>query len=150
MSWERTIKTVSNGRIFWIVFIIIWVLLMVGISQRIIIFDLLLGLIIIILGLAKLSDDLRKKEFIDITTKTSKNLEQINDYLTTHYDFNKKINDKHNYRFFQLNKKRLKTEKKIEKNYRELAKKILDLENKLNDIKKLVVKKEKVRKSKRK
>ena len=121
---------------FWLLFIAIGILVISGSILAVPLLDLALGLLLIALGLHKIYEEVRHKSQEEERKTLLKYLDKINTWLSSSHAHNKKLAAKADYRVHNLDRKQSNLERKIDKSYRELARKIIELENELNRISK--------------
>jgi 5-bromo-4-chloroindolyl phosphate hydrolysis protein len=120
------------SKVFWIVFIAIGLLIISGITTNLFVADIILGLVVVILGLERLLEELKHKELVARHEQTRKDLEYFSDWLHENLQLTKSIKSRHDLRFFRMENRRVETTKRIEKQYRELARRITQAENRMN------------------
>lgn len=124
-----------NGA-FWVMFLI-----SAAVSVWIALSDyFLLGLIfcffVILAGLAKLEQDVINDELGETLDKMDEDIFGMKQNVEKSYTFAAESHDKSEKRFKKLDSKRSDSEKKTEKMHRDIIKKIIELENTLNKMKK--------------
>ena len=126
--------------VFWLFFIVIGVIIIIGAVGRIFFVDLLIGLIVIVLGIARLSEELSKFEFEERHKKIESDLGNISTWMNDNYAYTKKMKDRHENRMHRLDNKRVDIERELEIKYRDIVRKVIDIENKLQEVSRLLVK----------
>jgi hypothetical protein len=126
------------NRLFWAVFIIVAALVIAGALLNIMMLEIVLALLIIAAGLHKLEVEYMRRSVEEEQKRLDSFIGEIrhsahNASLSVH-DTQKASE----YRIHKLDTKRADLETKIEQNYRELVKKIFDLENNMNVIAKAI------------
>lgn len=121
-------------KIFWFLFAVISISLLVGIATATISFEffVVLLLIIIIVGAGKLSEELTNIKLIEYQDDIYKKLNSISQQLEHTTDLVRKHKRATEYRVQKLEKRRIDVDIKLEKKYRELISKIIEIENKVN------------------
>jgi hypothetical protein len=135
-------------KVFWLLFIIIGAIITTGTLGNLFIFDIILGVAVIIIGVQKLAEEIRSKRLASEQEKISSNAASIFQWLNSSHAYTKKIKTRTDNRFYHMDNKRIKAEKRadeIENDIDILAKKMIELENKLNEIIRVFLRKEKVR-----
>lgn len=135
-------------KVFWALFIVIGAIIVIGTLGNVFIFDILLGVAVIIIGTQKLAEDIKTIKINNEQEKINENINNISHWLNSSYNYTKNIRDRSEYRFYHMNNKRIKTDEKIggmERDMEILAKKMIDLENKLNEISRVFVRREIIR-----
>ena len=120
---------------FWVLFILIGVLVISSATLAIPLLDLALGLVLVTLGFHKIYEEIRHDGQEMDKRNVMRRLDDINSWLGKSHMHGRKANEKHTYRLNKLDEKRAALDKKIEKNYRDLARKIIELENEVNRMK---------------
>ena len=64
-------------------------------------------------------------------------LHQIREWLQTHYEHVKAMETRYEGRFFHSQRKRIELDRKIDQHYRQLVKKILEMENRMGEMKRV-------------
>jgi len=135
-------------KVFWALFIVIGAIIVIGTLGNVFIFDILLGVAVIIIGTQKLAEDIKTIKINNEQEKINENINNISHWLNSSYNYTKNIRDRSEYRFYHMNNKRIKTDENIEGMERDmeiLAKKMIDLENKLNEISRVFVRRDIIR-----
>lgn len=120
--------------IFWLLFVIAGGFVITGSFIRLVFLDILLGLILIAIGVLKLSEDITRKNLSRRHSNISESMDYLANQIGTSTNLARALRDRHNHRFLHLDRKRAEIEDRIEENYRQLAKKIINVENSLNEI----------------
>jgi uncharacterized protein YoxC len=122
------------NKAFWLLFATGGGIVVFGSFIRIVFLDVVLGVFVIAMGMLKLSEDIANKHI----SLRHKNINESINYLTsqvgTNADMTMMLRDRQNSRFMHMDVKRAGIESMVEKNYRELARKIMDVENRLNEM----------------
>jgi len=139
---ERLLKSSFgfSGIVFWVCF----VLMGAGIALMAPL-EIVIGLLVIMLGISRISIELGNKRASRERKEIQQALENMSKWLQRDYELIQGIQQKYDRRFFRLAKKEAETRKRIEKgqsgvkkemdqNYRDVARKILQLDNKLMEI----------------
>ncbi len=139
-------------KVFWILFIVIGAIIVIGTLGNIFIFDILLGVAVIVIGTQKLAEDIKSSKLNDEQEKINENINNISHWMNSSNNYTKNLKNRHEYRFYYMDKKRIDTEKRIETleedmetMYNTLAKKLFEIENRLNEIFRVFVSRERVR-----
>ena len=120
----------NKNSMFWLVFALIGVFLFF----RLPLIEVIVGILVVFLGIYKIAEELDRRKAEHERTSIQKTLEDIRDWMEREHKFVKLIEGRYDNRFFQSNKKRIDVEKKLDKNYRDLTRKLLQIDNKLMDI----------------
>jgi hypothetical protein len=103
-------------------------------------FLMLLGAFIIIIGAGKLAEEITKRKLMGYQDDIYRKMHQISQHLEKTFDIASMNKDKTEFRIQKLDQKRGEMEKQMNKNYRELARKIIELENRMNKLTKAMEK----------
>jgi superfamily II RNA helicase len=122
------------NRIFWGFFIFIGLVIVIGTLLKVAYLEILFGLIVIILGIQKLGEEIRSREVDENQKKMSRNMDYLTHWTNATYDYIKNMKQKHEYRLYHLDKKRAEMESKLDESYRDFARKLLELENRMNEL----------------
>jgi len=130
------------NKIFWLLFAVVSSWLIVSILTSSISFELfaLLGFLVIVVGAGKLSDELTDMKIIGYQEDIYKKLTSISQQLEKTFDLASRHKSRTEYRVHKLEKRRIDTDIKLEKRYRELVSKIIEIENKVNKLSKVMKK----------
>lgn len=129
LSWH------SWNRLFWILFVVIGIILIMGAAFGVLsLVEVLLAFIVIAIGAEKLGEEISDKRLQDEQGRINRDLLFISRWLENNNIFTRQLKDRHEMRFLKLDNKRAEIEKRHETGYRELARKIFDVENKLNEV----------------
>lgn len=118
---------------FWLLFIVIGFAVMVAAMLSASYLGILLAIAVVMIGIGKLEQDFIKKKLEREQKNINDELFQISQGLEHSYTTSSKIKDRIDYRIYHLDKKRADIERKMELNYRNMAAKIINLENKIAD-----------------
>jgi len=133
--------TEHRGKIFWLFFIIIGIFVIGGIFINLFFIDILLGLILIVIGVQRLDEEYHKKSLESERRKTKETMDYMAQWLDASHDYIKLVKNRHEHRIFNLDKKRADLDSKIdiqdnriEMNHRDIVRKIIEIENRLNEL----------------
>lgn len=130
---------IHSGKVFWSMFIITSICLVItAISVSIFPFDILLGLIVIVLGFGKLSEEYFGKKLMRYQDDIYQKIHQLTHQLEQNFNMTSKGFLKHDQRFFKISSIKKEINNDIEKNYRELVRKIIEVENNMNKLGKIM------------
>jgi Sec-independent protein translocase protein TatA len=123
-------------KIFWILFAVMSLSLLTGIATATISFEFFIVflLIIVIIGAGKLSEELTNMRVVGYQDDIYKKLNSISQQLEQTFDLASKHKRSTEYRVQKLDKRRIDVDIKLEKKYRELVSKIIEIENKVNKL----------------
>jgi hypothetical protein len=127
------------NRAFWILFIITAALVVAAMIVRILYLDIMLGFLVVSIGIIKLSEEFSSREITHSHDDIRDNIRYLSHQVDASHLFSRRVKEKHEHRFLKLDNKRNDIDEKIENNYDSLAKKIIQNENRLNDVTKAVV-----------
>jgi len=127
------------NRIFWAIFTLIGILLIAGFFVKLLYVDLLLGFLVIAVGVVKLSEELSSNEMKGRHSDINESIRYLTHMVDDANRSMERLKEKSDHRFHHFDGKRAEIEQQIEDNYDSLAKKIVQQENKLNDVTKAVV-----------
>jgi hypothetical protein len=121
-------------KVFWVLFAVIAISLVTGIIAAAIPFEsfLVLLVLVVIVGAGKLSEELSDLKVIGYQDDIYKKLSSISQQLEHTFDLASKHKRSTEYRVQKLDSRRIDTDIKLEKKYRELISKIIEIENKVN------------------
>lgn len=125
---------IGRNGIFWILFAVLGILLLIGISPQ-----LIVGVMIISLGIYKLDFDIQQKKRKEERESLQVTLGELKEWMQKEYEYIRAVEAKYDQRFFHSGTEKAKTGKRMEKEYRELVRKLLQLENKMNDISRILI-----------
>ncbi len=135
MNWDnRFMYWIGDHRnkVFWLLFIILGSFMISGMILNIIYIDIILGLFIVTIGLYKLGEEFITDRLGHEQKRIVNDMDGVLEWLNHSYEFTKSLQSRHENRIHKLDNKRAHMDKKIENNYREIVRKIIEVENKLN------------------
>jgi len=139
MEPERSVLAVDNV-IFWVFFILM------GFFVFLWSVEIAIGLLVVMVGVHKIGGEIKIRRLTRERDNLQETLEEVREWVQKDYDYTKKLSEKYETRFFNVTKNRgevdKKVERKIEKNYREIVKQMVKLENKMNDITRVFLKRQ--------
>jgi uncharacterized protein HemX len=98
--------------------------------------DILLGLIIIVIGIERIGVEIAHKKMLEKQSELSENLFYVSKGLEENFNVASDTKQKTNFRIHQLDKKRIEMERDLNLKYRDAVRKIIELENKINNLSK--------------
>lgn len=122
----------NRNKIFWFLFMILGVILITGMITSVYYIDVLLGMFLVIIGFYKFGEEFITSSMRKDHQRFYEDIENVMEWLTHSYEFTKRLKDTHENRIHHLDSKRAEMNSKIDKNYRELVRKIIEVENRLN------------------
>ena len=129
---------VHQEKIFWGTFILIGIFTVAGAFSAVSFVEIPIGLVLIILGLNRLLDEVNTKKSRKDRDYLNANFRNIRQLGESAQKSVAKLKKRHDLRFHNMNQRRILMEKRIEQNYRDLAGKIMEIENELSDIKRAI------------
>jgi hypothetical protein len=138
-----------KNKIFWFFFIIAGVLIAFT-GFGFIFAEIVMGLLIIVIGVLKLIEETNQKRDDKEKERVRENLDYITSWLNENHTHTEKLKTKYDMRFFNSNKKKQEMGKKMEKNHRDVVRKVLDMENKFNQLIQTYTRGEKIRSGRKK
>ena len=126
----------SLNNIFWIVFAIAGIISVVMALTDMFFLGIVLALMIILSGIAKLEQDAHKSDFIKSMNNVERDVRSLKENVEKGHYFASTINEKTEKRLQRLDAKRVDADRKAEKRFRDLVRKIIEIENTLNKMKK--------------
>lgn len=127
------------NKAFWLLFVVIGAIVVAGLIVRVLYLDILLGFLVISIGLLKLGEELSSKEIKDKHNDINDNIRYLSHQVDAGNQFARRVKERHEHRFLKLDNRRTDIENIIDEKYDSLAKKLIQLENKSNDISKAIV-----------
>jgi hypothetical protein len=124
------------GIAFWGFFILSAAVLIAGLITGTFIIDMLLSFIVIAIGFHGVLEEFDHRQSMRALRKVDESLRQLGEWIEKANLFMRSISERHEFRIHNLDTKRSLADQKFEKKSRELSKRIIKLENKLNSIKK--------------
>jgi O-6-methylguanine DNA methyltransferase len=128
------------SKIFWTLFVIAVISLVASKIAGIIPLDtlILLGLLMVIVGAGKLSEELTSKRVMGHQSDVYQSLHNISQQLSSMFKLVDTYRVKTDHRLFQISRRRKDSEKRFEEKYRDVVKKIIEIENKVNRLSKIM------------
>lgn len=137
------------NKIFWGMFIVIGIgFVFLALYGSLLFLDLLLGFAIITMGLHKLGEEYSVKTFKKDQVQLSESMGDISKWMQDSNKYLNELKELQAYNIKTLGTREQDIESQMEKNYRNLARKIIELENRLNEISNSFLKKTIVRSGK--
>jgi O-6-methylguanine DNA methyltransferase len=134
-------------KIFWVVFVVMGLAVTAGWAVDLVSFEffVLLGLFIVIIGAGKLAEEISKHNLMNYQDDMYRKLHQISNHLERTFNLAESYKTKTEFRLHKLEQRRKEMEIKTERNYSNLARKIIEMENRTNRISKILIEREKSR-----
>ncbi len=131
------------GKVFWILFFVTAVSLITAeIMFSFFPFDVIFALVVIILGIGKISEEYRGRKLMRYQDDIYQKMHNISQQLEQTFDLTNKSILKSDHRFFRIYKIRKEYDDKLDVFQRDVVKKMIDVENKMNKITKYLASKE--------
>jgi O-6-methylguanine DNA methyltransferase len=131
-------------KIFWYAFVCMSAALIIGALASLVPFEFFIafGFLMIIIGSGKLAEEISKYNMISYQNDTYKKMHQISQNLEKTFDLANMSRDKNEFRIQKLHESRKETEREFEKSYRDLARKVIEVENKMSMVSKALAERE--------
>jgi hypothetical protein len=126
-------------RMFWILFVFLEVAVMAATAFAFSPVLLIVGFAVIVAGFAKVGEHAMHESVRSEVIDNRKKMDKITNWLMNQYELTQGVKTLHDSRFHRIDKKRSEIEEDIEKRYRELAGKIIDVENRLSLVSRAVI-----------
>lgn len=126
-------------RIFWVMFVVLEAAIIVGniwVNSPV---ALILGFVVILIGTAKLGDDMFRRSMHHDHLASKETINKMRNWLNRQYELTQGIKDLHEHRLHKVDRKRTELEEILDKRYRELAGKMIDIENRLSLVGRAVI-----------
>ncbi|MFH1237343.1 MAG: hypothetical protein V1648_02985 [Candidatus Aenigmatarchaeota archaeon] len=134
MHWFR-----HWDKIFWLFFILMCIAIAIGGVTRLISaeFFVVLGIFMVIMGAGKLASEITHRKVMNYQDDIYKKLHQMSQHIEKTFELASMNKEKNEFRIGKLHQSRKDMDKKIDKNYRDLARKIIETENSVNKLYKM-------------
>lgn len=132
-------------KIFWIFFLLMAITIVAGGIAGFVSFEfvVLLGIFVVIIGAGKLAEEISKRKLLNYQNDIYQKMHQISQHLEKTFSLASMNKEKTEFRIQKLDQKRKDVEMKFNKNHRELARKIIELENRVNKLAKIAAERKK-------
>lgn len=130
-------------KIFWVLFVMLEAAIVIGNVWNYTPMGAIIGFLVLAIGFARFGDYMVHKEREEAMKKHNSAIEKMKAWLNNQYQLTQGIKELHDYRLHNMEKRKIDLDEKIEKNYRELAGKIMDIENRVNLVSKVVISQQK-------
>jgi hypothetical protein len=127
------------NKAFWLLFIVMGALVVSGLIVRVLYLDIVLGIFVIAIGVLKLGEEMSSKEIVNRHGDINDNIRYLSHQMDAGNLFARRVKERHEHRFLKLDNRRTDIENIIDEKYDSVAKKVIQLENKLNDVTKALV-----------
>jgi len=129
-GWDKT---------FWALFALIEVAIVAFIIFFYSIPVVMLGFAVIAVGFAKVGEYVFHKKTAHEMREHRETVRKVTNWMNRQYELTQSIKDIYEHRFHHTERKRSELEESLDKRYRELAGKIIDVENRLNLVSRAVI-----------
>ncbi len=119
-------------RSFWMLFVLLEIAIILGNIWFYSPIGIILGFVVIVAGFAKVSDHVFHKGVRTEVRENKQTMNKMTSWLNRQYELTQGIKNVHDRRIHKLDIKRTDLEDQVERKYRELAGKIIDIENRLS------------------
>ena len=131
------------NKVFWGFFLAAVAIMLAAVLGSLPVLDVLLALILIVIALHKVEEDTLHNDLNNEKADININMRRMNHLLGNHYLFTRNLRDTHEFRLHNLDIRRVELDAKIEQKYREIVRKIIEVENELNKMYKTMKRKRK-------
>jgi hypothetical protein len=125
--------------LFWLAFVVLGALIIAGSIVRIIYIDLIFGLMVVAVGAAKLGEELTDRKLRRKQSAMHESIQYLTGKVESASSVAENVRDRSDSRFFRIDQKRQEIEEKMESNYRDLVRKSVGIENRVNDLSKMML-----------
>ncbi len=127
-------------KIFWLFFLLMAVTVVTAGAAGVIPFEysVLLGVFMVIMGSGKLASEISHRRILNYQNDTYKKIHQMSQHLEKTFSLASMNKERTEFRIHKLDQKRKESEIRLNRSYRELARKVIDLENRLNKTNKML------------
>ncbi len=129
-KWDKT---------FWMLFVLLEAAIVLGNLWFFTPVAVIVGFVLIAVALARFGDYLLHKKNSGIMDSNAESIDRMKSWLNNQYQLTQGIKDLHDYRFHRMEKKKIDIDERMNRHYRELAGKIIDVENRLNLVSRALV-----------
>ncbi len=127
--------TFHYNKFFWLIFLAAGITFIAGLIWSIALvfyFQVLLGAVIITGGIHRLGEELNSRSMRRVQARIDRDIDEIIQWMTKSHDYTLSFKNRHENRFMRLDKKRAELESKFDSHADGMAKKMIDVENKVN------------------
>ncbi len=122
----------KHDKVFWMLFVLLEFAIVLGSAWSFTPIGAIVGFVLLGVAFARFGDYLLHKERTAQMNRHNNAIERMKSWLNNQYELTQGIKDLHDYRFHKMERKKIEIDEKVERKYRELAGKIIDVENRLN------------------
>ncbi len=123
---------------FWLSFILAASVLIAGLITSTIVIDLLLSLIVIAVGFHAVLEEFDHKQNMHALRRVDESLRQLGEWIEKANMFMRSMAEKYELRMHNMDTKRILAEQRFERKAMEMSKRIIEMENRLNSVKRTV------------
>jgi ABC-type transport system involved in cytochrome bd biosynthesis fused ATPase/permease subunit len=123
-----------GNSVFWLLFIVLVLFAVFGVIFNLFLIDILIGLVVVLIGIQKLIEERHKNEMERKQNSANDTLKHISQWLDASHEFMSTMKNTHEGKLSELEKKKTDVDETIENNYRDVVKKVIELENKFNEL----------------
>lgn len=117
------------NKLFWIVFTVLGIFIIIGAIGNVFLVEILLGLVVVIIGMERLAEEVDKQAIRGDQAKIHENIDYVSTWLGDSYAFTKQFKDLHESRLHRIDARYAALSQKAEQQYRDMVRKMLELEN---------------------
>jgi len=129
----------SWDKVFWMMFVLLEAAIILGNVWAFSPLGVILGFVLIAAAFARIGDNILSARLHSRLGSNTKTIEKMRSWMNNHYELTRSIKDLHDHRIQKMETKKTDIDEKVEKNYREIVGKIIDLENRLNLVSRAVI-----------
>ncbi len=119
-------------RAFWMMFVLLEAAIIIGNVWFYHPIGIIMGFIVIVAGFAKVGDHVFHKDMRSKVLENKETMKKMTNWLNRQYELTQGLKTLHDSRIHKLDGKRTDLEDHVDRKYRELAGKIIDMENRLS------------------
>jgi hypothetical protein len=129
----------KHDKVFWMLFVLLELAIIMGNIWAFTPIGAILGFVLIGVAFARFGDYILHKERTAQMKSHNNAIERMKSWLNNQYELTQGIKELHDYRFHKLESKKIEIDENVERKYRELVGKIIDVENRLNLVSRAVI-----------
>jgi len=119
--------------VFWAVFVALSAFVIAGNIVRVVYMDVIFGLLVIGVGAAKLGEEIKSRRIAKNNDAISESINYLTRQMEGSANQDQQVRDSYDSRFFKIDSRMAEMSGKAEARYNDIAKKVLSLENRLNE-----------------
>jgi len=127
--------TFHYNKFFWLIFLAAGITFIAGLVWSITLvfyFQVLLGALIITAGVHRLGEELNSRSLKRVQARIDRDIDEIIQWMTKSHDYTLSFKNRHENRLMRLDKKRADLENRFDSHSDGMAKKMIEVENKVN------------------